>query len=187
MRLQQMDQLKPAELFELLFSHDLIPKGVPETMLLNSVRFMSENSAFCLVVDGEGDEALVLASAITMPIDDHSLMFTWIPEVKRLHTRKTDLIDLAVELRALWFQNGVKRVEARSTTKRTQTIRTLKNIGFKQETLDSGLRSGVDYGKGPEGVVILGMLESDPLRHMTDALGHKSEEAPIMQEEVAHG
>lgn len=187
MKLQPMGQLKPTELFELLTSHDLVPKGVPESMLLNSIHVMADHSAFCLIVDEEEADAVVLASGLTMPLDNRTLTFTWIPEVKRLHTRKADLAKLALELRALWFTNGITRVEARTTTKRTQTIRALKNIGFRQETLDTGLRSGVDYGKGPEGVIILGLLESDPLRHFDDATGHIREESPILQEEVAHG
>lgn len=187
MRLQPMPRLQPTELFELLFSHDLVPKGIQELALLDSIRVMAGNSAFGLIVDGDGDEALVLASTFTMPLNDNTLSFTWIPEVKRLHTRREDLVHLAVELRNLWFQSGIRRVEARTTTKRTQTIRTLKNLGFKQETLDSGLRSGVDYGKGPEGVVILGMLESDPLRHLDDVTRHIEQETPILQMEVANG
>lgn len=179
-----MPQLQPAELFELLTTHNLVPRGVSELKLLDSVRIMANSSAFGLVVDGEGDEADVLAVALTMPIDENTLSFTWIPEVKRLHIRKADLATLAVELRGFWFQAGIRRVEARTTTKRTQTIRALKNIGFKQETLESGLRSGVDYGKGPEGVVILGMLESDPIRHIDDVPRH--EETLILEAEVTH-
>ena len=102
-------------------------------------------------------------------------MFNWIPEVKRLHTRKAELVELSWALRDFWFKDGIRRVEAHIPTSRTQTIRALKMIGFRQETLDTGLRETVDYGKGFEGTVILGLLESDPVRHI---------ELTIAQEEV---
>lgn len=187
MKLRLMDQLQPIELFELLSKHGLVPVGFSDTVLLPYLKKLAESSAFSLIVDGEGDDALVLASGLSTPLDMHTLSFQWIPEVKRLHTRKVDLATLAVELRELWFTNGIRRVEARTTSSRTQTIRSLKNIGFRQETLDGGLRSAIDFGKGPEGVVILGMLESDAPRHIPDATGHKEEEATILSEEVAHG
>ena len=183
MKLKAMDQLTAVELFELLSKHSLIPQGIPCEIMLGAIKTLAENSAFCLVVDGEGDEALVLASAITAPYDANTLLFTWIPEVKRLHTRKADLATLAAELRAIWFTDGIKRVEARTTSTRTQTIRSLKNMGFRQETIDGGLRGAVDYGKGPEGVVILGMLNSDAPRHIPDAVGHKE---PILSVEEVH-
>lgn len=172
MKFQVMPPISAEQYFELLTGHGLVPRGFVEVELLKKIRKDAENSVFGLVVDETG----VLASTLTKPISLNILAFLWIPEVKRLHTRKKDLQALGLRLREFWFQDGITRVEARSSTSRTQTIRTLKHIGFRQETTDHGLRSGVDYGNGPEGVVILGLLEGDAMRI-----------EPRMMEEVAHG
>lgn len=156
-------RLSPDEFYELLRRHVLLPMHLGEDKLLRMVRATADAARFGMVLE-DGDDPGVLATTLTYLSEPGVLMFWWIPEVKRLHTRRDELIDLGSELRSVWFRDGVRRVEARVPIQRTQTIRALKNMGFRQETLDWGLRGAVDYGKGPEGLAILGLLEADPPR-----------------------
>lgn len=152
--------LEPVGVYNLLHKHDLLP-ALPEQELLSAMRVISAKTDFGMVVDDEGK---VLASTFTTHLKPGVLGFTWIPEVKRLHTFKDDLALLAEELRAFWFKDGIRRVEAYVPVARTQTTRALKGLGFRQETLDCGIRGYMDYGHGYEAHIILGLLPDDPVR-----------------------
>ena len=156
----QHQRIQPVELYELLRRHELLP-ALPEDLLIKAVKQLADQSVYGLILDT--DDA-VLASTLTMRQNPSCLLFTWIPEVRKLHLRRNEMIDLGHEMRQMWFVEGIRRVEARFPVKRSQTMRALKTMGFRQETLDWGLREAVDYGHGPEGVAILGLIESDPER-----------------------
>lgn len=154
--------LKPDELYSLLNRHNLLPMHLGQEGLIRSMRLTAEASLFLVVAEGEGDDMRVLASTYTYISEPGIAVFNWVPEVSQLHKRRNELIDLGQDLaEKVWFDVGIRRVEARVPSKRTQTIRALRHMGFHQETLDSGLREAVDYGKGPEGVVVLSRLATD--------------------------
>lgn len=166
-------RLEPVEVYNLFHKHNLLP-AVSEVELLATMRHIALHAEFGIVTDGQG---AVLASAFTIPSRRGVKEFTWIPEIKLLHKLKDDLAALGEELRSVWFKHDTRRVEAYVPISRTQTTRALKGLGFRQETLDCGIRSFMDYGKGYEPHILLGMLETDPIKHI-----------PIAQEEVAnHG
>lgn len=183
MKMKKMGQLNPTQLYNMLDNHGLVPKGQSEVAMLRVIQTRASEGIFCVVTEDDSD--LVLAATLSYPTSPRSLGFIWVPEVKRLNHRKPDLAELAKDFRAFWFQQGIYRVEAHVPTSRSQTTRTLKAMGFRQETLDSGLRDTVDFGNGPEGILILGMLESDPVRQVQgDALRHVE---PILNTEECHG
>ena len=162
--------LEPVALYSLLHKHALLPVSLGESRMMEEIKLVSENAHFGLVVEGDGDDPAVLASTLTYQIYPGVLRFSWIPECKRLHTRKDDLATLAADLRPFWFREGVRRVEAHLPATRTQSIRALKGLGFRQETLDCGLRAACDYGKGWEAHVVLGLLANDPVRQVLEAV-----------------
>jgi len=149
--------ISPAELYELLRRNNLLPQGIGNIALLAQIKSLAERGVYLLVVDDTG----VLASTLTMRQDPGTLAFYWIPEVKALHTRRDDLIDLSASLRELWFTEGIKRVEARVAASRRQTFKALITMGFKNETANGGLRNAVNYGNGDEMMHILGLLPTD--------------------------
>lgn len=171
--MMQMDwrnrTLEPVALYTLLHKHSLLPISLGESVLLEEIKLLAENAHFGLVVEGEDEDPCVLASTLTFQKSPGVLRFMWIPEIKRLHTRKQDLADLGRGLRESWFTPGIRRVEAHVPAARTQAIRALKCMGFRQETLDCGIRAAQDYGKGWEAHVVLGMLENDPVREFAHA------------------
>ena len=169
-------RIAPEELYILLRRHCLLPLHLDDKALLRSIKATADASRFGMVLDGDG----VLASTLTLMIEPGILSFHWIPEVKRLHTRRNELIDLGGEFRSVWFVDGIRRVEARCPILRTQTMRCLQHMGFRLETTDKGLRKAVDYGKGFEALALFGLIESDPPREK------RVEEPEAQQEEVAN-
>ena len=158
-----MPRLEPEALYQLLKQHGLLPVSLGEEGLLNAIRATAKAAAFTMVVQGEGAERAVVASVLTFQVEPGILMAQWIPEVKGLNKDRPGLWAVSEELRAMWFQSGIRRVEARVAKSRIQTIKALKIMGFRQETTDHGLRLAVDYGKGYEAFIVLGLLESDPV------------------------
>lgn len=168
--------LEPDELYRLLHHHGLLPVSLGEEGLLGAIRATAKAAVFSMVVEGEGDDTTVLASVLTFPVEPGVLMTQWIPEMKALHKERAKLWELSDELRAFWFREGTRRVEARVPKSRIQTIKALKTMGFRQETTDQGLRMAVDYGKGYEAFIVLGLLESDPVRKQEPCLRIETEE-----------
>ena len=162
--------LEPDELYRLLHAHGLLPLSLGEEGLLGAIRATAAAAVFSMVVEGEGEDTAVLASVLTFHVEPGILMAQWIPEMKSLHKERAKLWELAEELRAFWFRDGIRRVEARVPKSRIQTIKALKIMGFRQETTDQGLRMAVDYGKGYEAFIVLGLLESDPVRKQEPCL-----------------
>lgn len=163
--MMQMDwtvgKIEAEELYRLIARHRLLPIHLGEELLLRDLRARAEAGAFGLVTE----DNKVLASTLTYGDAPGSLQFMWIPEVKGIHHRKQELSDLGQVLRDYWFkQLGAHRVEARVPALRIQTIKALKAIGFRQESMDCGLRNAVDHGAGPESVIVLGLLPDDPVK-----------------------
>jgi hypothetical protein len=164
--------LDPGELYELLRKHTLIPK-MDDMQLLAGIKSLAQQSAFLMVVDDSG----VLATTLTRKGMPGVLDFLWIPEVRGLSRCRDELIDLGAQFREIWFKDGIRRVESRIPLSRRQTVKALHYMGFVEETGSSGLRDAVDYGKGPEAIAIMGLLESDPARLKTTELEVVKEDA----------
>ena len=129
--------INPAELYELLHRNGLL-QAQDNAKLLEGIRATAMISRYGLVLD---DDDRVLASFLYWPIQPHILGFQWIPEVKRLHTKRDELIALGEELRTVWFRGGVTRVEAHVPVARTQTIRAVKAMGFRAHADHAAMRT----------------------------------------------
>jgi len=161
----RVGKIEPDAFYGLMARHNLLPLHLGEELLIRDIRGKAETGAFGLVVEDAESDPGVLAATLTYGVEPGVLCFLWIPEVKALHRRKQELSDLGLSLRDYWFHElGARRVEARVPIHRTQSIRALKAIGFRQETLDCGIRDAVDHGNGLESVVVLGLLEADPVK-----------------------
>ena len=151
--------ISPEELYELLHRTGLLPKHEGNQQMVLALLAASKAARYGLVLNPEGS---VLASFLFWPARQHIMAFQWIPELKGLHSRKEELAEVGTELRAVWFRDGVTRVEAQVPTRRRQTVKTLIAMGFHLETSGQGLRGAVDYGRGPEDISVLGLLATDP-------------------------
>lgn len=167
---RSVPRLTSTALYMLLRRHGLLPVSLGEEGLKNALVATSQNAHFAVVTEGDGTEYGVVASVLTYPLEPGILGVQWIPEMKGLNKNRAGLWDIAEELREFWFRDGVRRVEARVPKSRIQTIKALKTMGFRQETTDHGLRMAVDYGKGYEAFIVLGLLESDPVRKQESCL-----------------
>ena len=153
--------INPEELYELMRRNKMLPYHLGPVGMIEAVRGLAMVSRYGLVLN---DEGAVMASFLYFPIALGLLGFTWIPEIKYLHRdHRDDLAGLGTELRAVWFRNGIHRVESHVPVSRSQTVKALRAIGFRQETRD-GIREIVDFGLGPEPMTLLGLLASDPPR-----------------------
>jgi hypothetical protein len=127
----------------------------------------------------EGDR--VLAVIIETRPADKVLELIWVNEVSRLHTRRDLLTEAASVLRERWFTGmGMERIGVHIPIARTQTIRTIKAMGFRMETLPWGIRNCSGYGDHMESMAVLGLLPSDPVRSNTIVV--KPEESIILSE-----
>lgn len=92
-----------------------------------------------------------------------------ITERPKLNQRKAELVEIGKALRERWFEGQkTRRVESRVPVERTQTIRVLKHMGFRVETLPKGLRSAETIKSKPVSFCIMGLLPSDPLRQLPE-------------------
>ena len=146
------------ELYELLHKHRLLPKTMEDPAICTA---MATSSDVGFLHEGERVLAVILE---THPSRD-VVELIWVNEVGRLHQRKEDLAKVAHDLRNRWFmQNNFERVGVHVPIARTQTIRTLKSLGFRLETLPWGIRSCQTYGNHMESMAILSLLPSDPIK-----------------------
>lgn len=152
-------RLTSVSLYLLLRRHGLLPVSLGEDGLQRAIAATAANARFAVVTEDGG----VVASVLTYQLEPGILGVQWIPEMKGLNKNRPALWALSDELREFWFRDGVRRIEARVPKSRIQTIKALKTMGFRQETTDHGLRQAVDYGKGFEAFIVLGLLESDPV------------------------
>ena len=146
------------ELFQLLSKHRLLPKNMEDPKVCVA---LAETSNVGFLHEGERVLAVVLE---TSPFDG-VMELVWVNEIGRLHQKKEDLCRVALDLRSRWFENkGLSRVGVHVPVARTQTIRTLKSMGFRLETLPWGVRSAMPYGNHLESMAILSLLPSDPVK-----------------------
>ena len=150
--------MEGVELYELLNKHRLLPNTLEEPMACidlagsSKVGFLHENDR-------------VLAVIIETQPSPKSLELIWVNEVSRLHQKRDFLIEAAKVLRKRWFDElGLLRVGVHIPIARTQTIRTLKTMGFRMETMPWGVRDCVMYGTHLESIAIMGLLPTDPVR-----------------------
>jgi hypothetical protein len=150
--------MEGVELYELLSKHRLLPNSLEEPMACISLA----NSAKIGFLH-EGDR--VLAVIIETYPSDKSVELIWVNEVSRLHQKRDFLAEASKVLRKRWFEElGLLRVGVHIPVARTQTIRTLKSMGFRMETLPWGVRDCVVYGTHLESVAIMGLLPTDPVK-----------------------
>ena len=165
-------KLDGAELYALLAKHRLLPKSMEDPRVCVGV---AESSDVGFIHEGDR----VLAVIIETHPSDKTVELIWVNEVSRLHTRRDLLIETAGILRERWFGKlGLERVGVHIPIARTQTIRTIKAMGFRMETLPWGIRNCSGYGDHLESMAVLGLLPSDPVR--TNTLVVKPEEPIIL-------
>lgn len=168
-------RLTSVSLYMLLKRHALLPVSLGEEGLQRAIHATANAATFMAVTEGEGQGKGVVASILTYPLEPGVLGIMWIPETKGLNKDKRGLWALSESLREIWFQGDIRRVEARVAKSRIQTIKALKVMGFRQETTDHGIRQAVDYGKGWESMLILGMLDTDTVRKHEPCLNMETE------------
>jgi hypothetical protein len=152
------------ELYELLRKHRLLPS-------------MLEDPATCIALANSSDVGFlhegdrVVAVIIETRPSPKALELIWVNEISRLHQKRDFLMEVAQTLRKRWFDElGLQRVGVHIPIARTQTIRTLKTMGFRMETLPWGVRDCMAYGTHLESIAILGLLPSDPVRTVVKTL-----------------
>jgi len=151
-------KMNAVELFELLTKHRLLPDHLEDPMACVALANSSEVGFL-----HEGDR--VLAVIIETRPTNRALELIWVNEISRLHQKRDFLMDVAKILRKRWFEDlGVSRVGVHIPIARTQTIRTLKTMGFRMETLPWGVRDCTAYGTHLESIAIMGLLPSDPVK-----------------------
>lgn len=152
-------------LYSLLDRHRLLPDSLrdPAICMLASERM----SVGFIHEGGETPLAILLESYPAPGIV--GLLF--INERPRLNQLRDGLIECSLRLRKRWFEDlGALRVEARIPIERTQTIRCLGHLGFKQETLPKGLRDAEFYHGKATSMCVMGLLPSDPIKQLSTAL-----------------
>ena len=151
-------KLSAVELYELLSKHRLLPNQLEEPKACIALAESCEVGFL-----HEGDR--VLAVILETHPSDNAVELVWVNEVSRLHQKKDFLAAAAALLRTRWFtEKGYIRVGVHVPVARTQTIRTLKALGFRMETLPWGVRNCMGYGNHVESIAILGLLPSDPVK-----------------------
>ena len=151
-------KLDGVELFQLLTKHRLLPKSMENPQVCIA---MAESSDVGFLHEGDR----VLAVIIETHPSEKTLELIWVNEVSRLHTRRDLLIEASLVLRARWFdQLNMERVGVHIPVARTQTIRTIKAMGFRMETLPWGIRNCSGYGDHLESMAVLGLLPTDPAK-----------------------
>ena len=175
MRVQFSDEpLDGGLLYSLLDRHKLLPLQLRDPQIC-VVAAQSMGIGF-LHNDGEKPFAVLLESQPEPGVV--GLMF--ITERAHLNQCRDELIDVSRVLRDRWFsQMGAYRVESRVPVERTQTIRCLKHMGFRVETLPKGIRNGAIYSGKPKSLCIMGLLPDDPYHKLSSEL-----KEPILVEEV---
>jgi hypothetical protein len=146
------------ELYELLSKHRLLSNQMEEP---NVCIAMAESADVGFLHEGER----VLAVVIETHPSEKTVELLWVNEVSRLHQKKDFLAEASKALRKRWFEEkGYSRVGVHIPIARTQTIRTLKALGFRLETMPWGIRDAVGYGNHLESLAILGLLPTDPVK-----------------------
>lgn len=166
MRAEWTDEMVDAGLLhQILSKHKLLP---PQLNDPNVCIAFAMSLKFGVLTDGSKNPLCLL---FMNHVDDGIGGLMLITERPKLNQRKEELFEVAKDLRKLWFTDmGLHRVEARIPAERTQTIRILKHLGFKMETMPTGLRSAATLSGKCQNMVIMGILPSDPIKtlHIVD-------------------
>ena len=167
-------KLTAGELYELLSKHRLLPNQMENPQVCVA---MAESAEVGFLHEGDR----VLAVLLETHPSEQAIELIWVNEVSRLHQKKDFLVEASKILRKRWFEDqSLLRVGVHIPVARTQTIRTLKALGFRMETLPWGVRDSIGYGNHVESIAILGLLPSDAVR--PNAIAVKAEESIILSE-----
>lgn len=149
-------------LYSLLERHLLLP----EVLKNPSICMMAANSMNVGFIHDDGNKPLaILLETHPEPGIVGLLLIT---ERARLNQRRDELIDISIQLRERWFgQMGAYRIESRIPVERTQTIRCLRHMGFRIETLPCGLRNAVIYNGKPKDLCVMSLLPTDPVKELS--------------------
>ena len=161
-------------LYTILERHQLLPPSLsdPRTCIM-----VAEMMSIGILHDGS-DEPLALMIESYPESGVVGLLF--ITEVPRLNQRRDELIEVSMELRKRWFDDfKAYRIESRIPVERTQTIRCLKHMGFKIETVPKCMRNGAVYNGKPKDLCMLSLLPSDPIHELSN-----NQKEPILLEGV---
>jgi len=163
-------------LYSLLNKHQLLPATMNDP---NICMVAASRMSFGLLHDGKPTPLAIMLESYPEP---GIVGFMFITEVARLNQRRDELIEISKSLRSRWFEEmGAFRVECRVPVERTQTIRCLKHMGFKMETLPKGLRNTTVMNGIPKSLCIMGLLPDDPIHKLSTELSE-----PILNEGVEH-
>jgi len=151
-------------LYNLLDKHMLLPEYLKDPQIC----MMAATTMSVGFIHDDGKMPLaVLLETHPEPGIVGVLMIT---ERARLNQRRDELIEISSQLRERWFgQFGAYRVETRIPVERTQTIRCLKHLGFRIETLPKGLRNAAMYNGKPKSLCIMSLLPTDSPRELSKA------------------
>lgn len=180
------EQLDGEMLYNLLSRHKLLPDSLKDPNICMAYAQIL-NIGF---LHDEGPKPL--AVLLEMSPEPGVVGISFITEVARLHQRKAELIEVSHVLRDRWFNGfGAYRVECRVPVDRTQSLRCLRHLGFRLETLPKGLRNATLHHGKPVSLCVLSLLPSDPVRSLPldpeDHIIHEDRVFDSKEEEVASG
>lgn len=162
--IEEITAPNPMDLWELLDRHNLLSGALKANPSL--VSGMCQNGNF-LIWHEDGTPLALLMEFRSM--DPEVIDVLVVPEDRWLGKRKAEISDLGVWLRERWFGMGFRRVQSSVPASRVNIHRIMKAMGFVEETKhDVGLRGGIRLGRKPEGLVLYGLLDSDPVKKYAD-------------------
>lgn len=156
------DPVDPGILYSVLDKHQLLPAGMsnPQTCMM-----IAQMTSIGFLHDGGNNPLAILLETRPEP---GIVGILFITGVARLNQRRDELVQASLALRERWFDGQTIRVESRIPVERTQTIRCLKHLGFKIETIPKGLRNAVVYNGKPTSLCIMSLLPNDPVKQLSD-------------------
>lgn len=172
------EELDGAMLYNLLNRHRLLPDALKDPHVC-----MAYASIVTLGLLHDGGSRPLASILETCP-EPGVVGILFMTETARLNARRNELIEVSLSLRDRWFnQYGAYRVECRVPLERTQSLRCLKHMGFRLETLPKGIRNATRYGGELVSFSLMSLLPSDPVKSLS-----VEAEDPIIQqdEEVAN-
>ena len=168
------EKLDGGTLYDTLRKHRLLPQALEDPRVCMGVAGTMTVGFIC---DNEDSHLALLLESHPEPGVVGVMMIT---ERARLNQRRNDFIELSKALRDRWFgEYNAHRVETRIPVERTQTIRCFRHMGFKAETLPSGMRNGAIYNGKPASLCIMSLLPTDPIKELS-----KDKEEPTLTDGV---
>jgi hypothetical protein len=171
------EKIDGSVLYSLLERHLLLPEALKNP----AVCMMAANTMNVGFLHDDGEKPMAVLLETTPEPGIVGLLF--ISERAHINQRRDELIEVSIQLRERWFgQMGAVRVESRIPIERTQTIRCLRHMGFKVETMPKGLRNAVIYNSKPKDLCVMSLLPSDPVKELS-----KQVEEPTLMMEGENG